>query len=287
MDYFPLAYLRHTTGIAHPKPILHIIPSLMLKPYAQIKVLQINLYCEYPFNNPIKSTPMKAKTNELFEDFTGSTGNITAAHSAGHLVVRNKVTPTYTDTDYQHVVRQNFTRFAKNWQDLTDAQRALWAEKAKVVSASSSYYGISGKISGFNLYVRCNMNLELIGITTPLTTPVDNMTGLLPDFKAVNLSGSELKIALEGNVEENDVLVVQITPLSVGQSTNINGLRQVGTVAGGASETIITEKYTAQFGTPAVGDKVQVQIYAINTLSGYASTRQTTVTNIAEESAGS
>ena len=109
---------------------------------------------------------MKAKTNELFEDFTGSTGNITAAHSAGHLVVRNKVTPTYTDTDYQHVVRQNFTRFAKNWQDLTDAQRALWAEKAKVVSASSSYYGISGKISGFNLYVRCNMNLELIGITT-------------------------------------------------------------------------------------------------------------------------
>ena len=49
----------------------------------------------------------------------------------------------------------------------------------------------------------------------------------------------------------------------------------------------ITEKYTAQFGTPAVGDKVQVQIYAINTLSGYASTRQTTVTNIAEESAGS
>ena len=220
---------------------------------------------------------MKAKTNELFEDFTGSTGNITAAHSAGHLVVRNKVTPTYTDTDYQRVVRQNFTRFAKNWQDLTDAQRALWAEKAKVVSASSC----------FNLYVRCNMNLELIGITTPLTNPVDNMTGLLPDFKTVNLSDSELKITLEGNVEENDVLVVRITPLSVGQSTNINGLRQVGTVAGGASEAVITEKYTAQFGTPAVGDKVQVQIYAINTLSGYASARQTTVTNIAEESAGS
>lgn len=131
------------------------------------------------------------------------------------------------------------------------------------------------------------MNLELIGINTPLTTPVDNMTGLLPDFKSVNLSGSELKIALEGNVDENDVLVVRITPLSVGQSTNINGLRQVGTVAGGVSEAVITEKYTAQFGTPAAGDKVQVQIYAINTLSGYASTRQTTVTNIAEESAGS
>lgn len=230
---------------------------------------------------------MKAKPNELFEDFTGSTGNITAAHSAGHLVVRNKVAPTYTDTEYQRVVRQNFTRFAKNWQDLTDAQRTLWAEKAKIVSASSTYYGISGKISGFNLYVRCNMNLELIGINTPLTAPVDNMTGLLPNFKAVNLSESELKIVLEGNVEENDVLVVRITPLSVGQSTNINGLRQVGTVASGTSEAIITEKHTAQFGTPATGDKVQIQIYAINTLSGYASARQTTVTNIAGETSGS
>ena len=196
---------------------------------------------------------MKAKPNELFEDFTGSTGNITAAHSAGHLVVRNKVAPTYTDTEYQRVVRQNFTRFAKNWQDLTDAQRTLWAEKAKIVSASST----------------------------------DNMTGLLPNFKAVNLSESELKIVLEGNVEENDVLVVRITPLSVGQSTNINGLRQVGTVASGTSEAIITEKYTAQFGTPATGDKVQIQIYAINTLSGYASARQTTVTNIAGETSGS
>ena len=226
---------------------------------------------------------MKAKTNELFEDFTGSTGNITA----GHLVVRNKVIPTYTDTDYQRIVRQNFTRFAKNWQDLTDAQRALWAEKAKTVSALGSFYGMSGKIGGFNLYVRCNMNLELIGITTPLTTPTDTMTGLLPDFKAVNLYESVLKVTLEGKVAENDVIVVRITPLSVGQSTNINGLRQVGTVASEASEAIITEKYVAQFGTPAVDDKVQVQIYAINSLSGYSSARQTVVTYITEESAES
>ena len=49
---------------------------------------------------------MKAKTNELFEDFTGSTGNITAAHSAGHLVVRNKVTrPTPIQTTSTSSVR--------------------------------------------------------------------------------------------------------------------------------------------------------------------------------------
>lgn len=229
---------------------------------------------------------MKAKTNELFEDFTGSTGNITAAHSAGHLVVRNKVIPTYTDTEYQRVVRQNFTRFAKNWQDLTDTQRALWAEKSKTVSASGSYYGISGKISGFNLYVRSNMNLELIGITTPLTEPADDLTSSLPGFSSLTLADSALKISFDGNVSENDVLLVRITPLSVGQSTNINGLRQVGTVAGGAAEATITEKYTAQFGVPVVGEKVQVQIYAINTISGYASARQIFVSNITGASAG-
>lgn len=223
---------------------------------------------------------MKAKTNELFDDFTGTTGNITASHAAGHLVVRKKVTPSYTDTEYQKIVRQNFSRFAKNWQDLTDAQRTLWAEKAKDVSASSSYYGISGKISGFNLYVRCNMNLELIEISTPVKEPIEEVPGLLPAFKSVDLLNSELKVTFDGNVEANDILVIRITPLSVGQSTNINGLRQVGTVAGGASEAVITEKYTAQFGTPSQGDKIQIQVYAINTRSGHASNRQIFVTSI-------
>lgn len=38
---------------------------------------------------------------------------------------------------------------------------------------------------------------------------------LLPDFKAIHLSDSDLKIVLESKVEENDVLVIRITPLSV------------------------------------------------------------------------
>lgn len=98
---------------------------------------------------------MKAKTNELFEDFTGSTGNITAAHSAGHLVVRNKVTPAYTDTDYQRVVRQNFTRFAKNWQDLTDAQRAsgLKRQKSFPLPAPTMVYPVKSVVSTFTSVV--------------------------------------------------------------------------------------------------------------------------------------
>ena len=122
---------------------------------------------------------MKAKTNELFDDFSGTTGNITATHSAGHLVVRNKIIPTYTDTEYQKAVRQNFTKFTKNWQELTDAQRDQWNAKAKAVTSNHAAFGISGKISGFNLYVRCNMNLQLVGLAPALVLPGDDLPGIV------------------------------------------------------------------------------------------------------------
>lgn len=124
------------------------------------------------------------------------------------------------------------------------------------------------------------MNLELIGISTPVKEPIEEVPGLLPAFKSVDLLNLQLKVTFDGSVEVNDILVIRITPLSAGQSTNINGLRQVGTVAGGASEAVITEKYTAQFGTPSQGDKIQVQVYALNTWSGHASNRQIFVTSI-------
>lgn len=229
----------------------------------------------------IKQKDMKAKTNELFDDFSGSTGNITATHSAGHLVVRNKVAPAYTDTEYQKAVRQNFTKFTKNWQELTDAQRDQWNAKAKAVTSNHTAFGISGKISGFNLYVRCNMNLQLVGLAPALTVPGDDLPGIVPEVQAITTSADALNVSVTENVDKDDILVVRLTPLSPGQSTNQNALRQVGQIAGEAKEANILEKYTAIFGAPEAGQKLQVQIYAINKHSGFASARKMSVTNIA------
>lgn len=223
---------------------------------------------------------MKAKTNELFDDFSGSTGNITATHSAGHLVVRNRTVPTYTDTEYQKAIRQNFTLFTKNWQQLTDAQRDEWNVKAKTVTSDHAKYGISGKISGFNLYVRCNMNLQILGLAPALTVPGDDLPGILPELGTITTSADALTLALTDKVDKDDIVVIRITPLSPGQSTNTNALRQVGQIAGEAKEANILEKYTAIFGVPEEGQKVQAQIYSINKNSGFASPRKLAVTNI-------
>ncbi|HJG19169.1 hypothetical protein [Odoribacter splanchnicus] len=223
---------------------------------------------------------MKAQTNDLFKDFSGSTGGITATHSGGHLVVRNKIVQTYTDTEYQKAIRQNFTLFTKNWQELTDVQREEWNAKAKTVTSDHAVYGISGKISGFNLYVRCNMNLQLVGLAPALTVPGDDLPGIVPELSAVTIDADALNVTLSDNVDKDDILVIRLTTLSPGQSTNTNALRQVGQVPGNAKEADIIEKYTAIFGLPEDGQKIQVQIYAINKNSGFASSRKLSVTNL-------
>lgn len=165
---------------------------------------------------------MKAKINELFEDFSGSTGGITASHSAGHLVVRSKVIPAYTDTDYQKVVRQNFTTYTKKWGELIDEQRAKWIGKAREVSANKSYFGISGKISGFNLYVKCNINLKLINAPVELFEPARDMPKTNPLIENIEITGAGINIELAENVHIDDTVVIRATPLKAGQSTNTN-----------------------------------------------------------------
>lgn len=225
---------------------------------------------------------MKGKPNEMFSDFSGSTGNITASHAAGHMVVRNKTIPRYTDTDYQKVVRQNFSLFTKQWKSLTDSQRAAWAAKAVEASSNRETFGINGKMSGFNLYVRCNMNLKLVGVDPALELPSDEVATIPPVFDSIVLSENALSVNLSANVGASDIAVIRITPLTTGQSTNVNGLRQTGQIAGGEKTANILQKYTEIFNAPKAGDKVQIQIYSIHKSSGFASVRQLYVTNITE-----
>lgn len=223
---------------------------------------------------------MKAKTNELFEDFSGSTGGITATHSAGHLVVRNKVIPTYTDTDYQKVIRGNFSVYTKKWGELTDGQRQKWIEKAIEVSANKSYFGITGKISGFNLYVKCNINLKLVNVVAELTEPVRSLPQKTPTIDKIEYKEEKLTVKLSEIISAEDSVVIRVTPLKPGQSTNVNGLRQVGVILGGTDNIDVTEKFIEIFGNIVEGEKLQAQAYAINTQSGFASVRQITLTTI-------
>ncbi|MDR1756263.1 MAG: hypothetical protein LBR65_04785 [Culturomica sp.] len=223
---------------------------------------------------------MKAKTHELFENFSGSTGGITATHAAGHLLVRKKVSPNDANTEAQKAIRKHFTLYAQKWTRLTIEQQRKWNEQARQVSAEKSYFGIFGKVSGFNLYVKCNMNLELINAPNELTEPARDLPQSTPFIELFEVTSTEMTVELSENVHAGDTLVVRAAPLKSGLSNNTNGLRQIATIAGGQNMAEIKEKYRAVFGEPVAGERIQLQVYAINKLSGYASGRREAMSNV-------
>ncbi len=223
---------------------------------------------------------MKAKTHELFENFSGSTGGITTTHTAGHLLVRKRVRPNDANTEAQKAIRKQFSIYTRKWAKLPLEQRRKWNDQASQVAAEKSYFGIFGKVSGFNLYVKCNMNLELIDAPNELTEPARSLPQPPPFIELFEVTSSGIVVELAESVHAGDTLVVRAAPLKSGLSDNTNGLRQIATVAGGQAMADVTEAYKAVFGDPVDGEQIQVQIYAINKLSGYASARREAVSNV-------
>lgn len=105
----------------------------------------------------------------------------------------------------------------------------------------------------------------------PKTTPL---------IENIEVTGAGINIELSDIVHIDDAVVIRATPLKAGQSTNTNGLRQVGIIIGGSQMTDITAKFREMFGEPISGEKIQVQAYSINKNSGYASVRQVALSNI-------
>ncbi len=222
---------------------------------------------------------MKAKSTELFENFAGTTGEITATHIAGHLIVRKKSHPLDAKTDSQKIMRQYFSVYTRNWAKLTHAQRDKWNAAAREASANKTYFGITGKISGFNLYVKSNINLKLINISTDLQEPVRNIPQNPPCVKPSEISGNSIIVELTENVHTDDTVILRVAPIQIGRSDNYKGLRQMGTIAGGSRQTDITQKFHELFAPPLNGERIQIQIHAINKKSGYASAKRDALLN--------
>ena len=105
---------------------------------------------------------MKTKPSKLFETFSGTISGLTVVNRSGQWVLRKKTNPHNPNTASQKAVRKNFSVYAGKWADLTDEQRNQWNQTAREATAKPARFGVSGKVSGQNLYLKCNINLSLL-----------------------------------------------------------------------------------------------------------------------------
>ncbi len=226
---------------------------------------------------------MKTKPSKLFETFSGTISGLTVVNRSGQWVLRKKTNPHNPNTASQKAVRKNFSVYAGKWADLTDEQRNQWNQTAREATAKPARFGVSGKVSGQNLYLKCNINLSLLDTPVELHGPVPEFPQPAPHIGQVILTQNSVTVELEEPVPDNHTVIIRATPLNAGQSTAPQRLFQVGTLPEGSHTADITEKFRARFGELTSRKKVQVQIYAIHNKSGYASPRREALSNILPE----
>lgn len=190
---------------------------------------------------------------------SGSIGAETYLVGKNGQVVRNRIKPRNPRTVAQVNARLNLGSQSSRWRTLTDAQRLAWNGAAAAVS-SKERLGMSGKLSGQQLFCKLNATLETFGEDT-----VDLPTSQ-PTFGALAVTGLEIT---------NVAGVISVTldvPSNPGQNTVLRAsecisagiqrsprLAILGTCpAPVAAVTDITTLYVTKYGDLVVGKRIFV-----------------------------
>ena len=183
-------------------------------------------------------------------------------------VVRTRAIPANPKTDAQLAARAHLTDAAKGWDALTDVQRAAWRATAAGMK-SKPRLGMSGALTGIQLYVMVNANRAAIGTDTVQNPPSVPEIGAIPvtALTAANASNViTLKLTTTDTPDDGTELWAA-APVKAGVN-RCPSLVLLGLVTTPVNNAInITTQYAARFGTPAVGQRVFVQL--VNNTDGY------------------
>ena len=199
---------------------------------------------------------------------SGKRGVTVSQNGAFGQISRALVIPGNPRTEGQLNRRQVLGTFAHNWRTITEAQRLAWNEAGKAVQ-SGSRLGQSGPLSGFQLFVKVNCSLQIVGepaVDTPPAIPAFD-PNVVQGLELTNPGGvAAIKLTCSGTSDAFN-LVWGTPPKSAGQfrPKDYYYLGELPEVV--SSKADITALYTAKFGAPVAGQKVFIRSKQL--LDGY------------------
>jgi hypothetical protein len=101
---------------------------------------------------------------------SGKAGALVASHGRAGTQFRANTMRTQPRSPAQQANRNAFAALTSSWKSLSATQQAAWGVLALSV-AHHDRLGQAHNPSGFTLYTSCNRNLQLIGVTAPLSNP--------------------------------------------------------------------------------------------------------------------
>jgi photosystem II stability/assembly factor-like uncharacterized protein len=114
---------------------------------------------------------MLIKFGSIITEGVGKLGGSTITKSRSGIVFKNKMSRVNSCSEIQVTMRQRITLLSKAWSQLLESQRTSW-NIATTYYPQRNYFGDTVYLSGYNLYLKINLQLLLIGQSVIDTAPV-------------------------------------------------------------------------------------------------------------------
>lgn len=224
----------------------------------------------------------KVKYGEMIADMRGKiNGTVHSKNRAGNYM-RNKTSPVNPQTTAQALVRSRFTTLAQGWRGLAVGERTAWNS---VVGnfARSNQFGDMKNMSGENLYIGINRNIQTVGGVVITTPPLPAaVTGLLTMSLVADVSDAWIKITYTPAIPASGTVMIFATaPVSAGVTFVKNRYRYItNMLTADASPFAVTAAYETKFGTgwKVAGQQIFFKLVPMITLTGIvASGREASV----------
>lgn len=177
--------------------------------------------------------------------------------------------PVNPNTTRQASIRGLFATWSGAWQALTDNQRASWNTYASAHPRLDSL-GQSITLSGFQVYMGLNTNLEYAGLGPITAVPAGEPPGLNGLHDVLFQSDGVMTVDIDAAVESGEVFQLDAyRPNPLGSAFFGTPIRMVNQSTGAASRTLsFGTEFTARWGLPLVGQVVRIRARTVSPTRG-------------------
>jgi len=222
----------------------------------------------------------KAIFGPVVSEARNKQGSLVFSRNHEGAYTRAWVQPSETYTSARDGVWATFGPLTLRWSaNLTEAQRKAWRALAAAVTWPDKF-GNPKHLSGFQLYIKLNMDLAWYVLPT-LDTPPSNLLIYPPTSIAIDLNRTAshfwLTFAPSPVPADHWMQINGTAPQNAGVNFFGHLWRWFQAYAAGqTSPKDLYAAYVAKFGVPAVGKRIAIQVWLWKTTNGMNSARLVT-----------
>jgi len=213
----------------------------------------------------------KIKMGQIVSEARGSVAGWVFSRNTYGAYARQKVSPVNPSSVAQQGVRNFLAATSQGWRALAANLRLQWNTQAEQF-ARTNVFGDQESLTGFNLFMKLNLNLLTIG-QTPITVPpaLADVTSLTSLSAAISVGGGTANLTFAPAIVAGTSFILYATaPMSAGKKFVKSEYRKIDVLTSAdASPHDCAAEMITKFGTiGVVGQKVFFKLVPVDDATG-------------------